>query len=56
MSVIRSPPPDPRPTPAPRDETAHGARVLAYAQMLMATKGYGWSKAIAKAAEYLGRS
>lgn len=34
----------------------HGAQVLKWAQRLMQTKGYGWSKAIDTAAQYAGES
>lgn len=34
----------------------HGAQVLTWAQRLMKTKGYGWSKAIDVAAQYAGES
>lgn len=33
-------------------DAEHGARVLELARRLMSTKGYGWSKAIDRAAEY----
>ena len=38
------------------ERTRHGAQVLSWAQRLMQTKGYGWSKAIDVAAQYAGES
>lgn len=37
-----------------QNDTEHGAQVIKWAQRLMQTKGYGWSKAMDKAAEYAG--
>lgn len=47
---MREQPPPTTPAPSGRP---HGERVLAYAQMLMRTKGYGWLKALATAASLL---
>ena len=38
------------------DERAHGQTVIKWAHRLMITKGYGWSKAMDKAATYAGES